>query len=285
MRGVVKLPSADHQEQDEARIELTVEDSVASSLWLARWMARHSRAWDPCTVVSTDRHDGTKTLQVVTGLRLPTSVDKLRSALAACIVAARRVRFVITHQPEIDEWGQFADGFDDLAASLAHSDLPPPPVPIALRPALALVEPWCWATYELDPWRLYFDVMGEYVLSESETIAKNALVPPEHFVLAHVGHGINSYFLCYEYKYEDIVIAGKVPWGGVYMDAEETSQSVIDAWANLRDRIRAVKNGERPPTGPTDRAVELGPWQMRVRRRAAARARARHRDNPSRDHT
>jgi hypothetical protein len=174
-----------------------------------------------------------------------------------------------------------------MVVRLAHSDLPPPPVPDALRPALVLFKPQCWATFEVDPWRLYFDFTGEYVLSESETIAKNALVPPEHFVVAHVGHGVNSYFLCYEYQYEDIVIAGKVPWGGGYMDAEQHRRYVIEAWANLRERIQAVRNGKRPPIDPTSRApvIRGRPQHIRNVRRPAGRARAKHRNDPSREAT
>jgi hypothetical protein len=185
MRGVVTPADGSHGGHGVARVELAVGDAAASSPWTSRWVSNSTDVWDPCRLVSTRRRNGTDELRVVTDLQASTSLDGLRSAVAATITAARRVRFVIAHQPAIDEWGQFADGFDDMVVTLAHADLPPPPVPPSLRPAIVRLDQWCWSTYEVQPWHLYpgLGASDEYVDSNADMTLRNEAVPIEHLSL------------------------------------------------------------------------------------------------------
>lgn len=122
----------------------------------------------------------------------------------------------------------------DLVDTFAESGLPTPPVPVALRSGLRRLQPWCWATRDIDPMQMYmFD--HEYL---EDVLAERV---EDYVAVSHAGHGINSYAINYHLVYGRLVILMQVGWGGVYTDNEKAAAKLADVWRRIQWLL------DRPP--------------------------------------
>ena len=63
----------------------------------------------------------THVLAVVTDIKREVpSIKLFRDGIRACAELAHVVQFLVAHPPEVDEWGQFHSGFEDMVLTLAH---------------------------------------------------------------------------------------------------------------------------------------------------------------------
>lgn len=124
--------------------------------------------------------------------------------------------------------------YADLLQTFAEAGLPVPPIPSDIRPRLAYLEPWCWATYDIDPGALY--VFGSDYLA---AVSEEAVVE-DHVGICHVGHGLNSYGLHYLLMRGPLRVITQFAWGGVYMDAAEVGSDIAESFLRIRDLLRII---------------------------------------------
>jgi hypothetical protein len=128
---------------------------------------------------------------------------------------------------------------EEARALLAQSGLELPPIPPSLEARFSKRAEWCFASRSVRRSPYCFP---EYV--------EQAIVrPPKDYVLvAHAGHGVNSYALHYFLLLRPLMLFVQVPWGGVYED-----RAVATADANacfglchsiLEATERAVRTGQ-----------------------------------------
>lgn len=189
---------------------------VEDSPWLRRWMARHNED-APQFRVRLRSAGTTHVLAVVTDIKREVpSIKLFRDGIRGCAELAHVVQFLVAHPPEVDEWGQFHSGFEDMVLTLAHAGIPAPPIPEALKGHVVKLAPWCWATYEVDGKALYLDDLRP--------------AGTNRFACAHLGHGFNSYFMCLEVVWAGTRLGGRVPYGGAFTDPVGSRQEVAAAW-------------------------------------------------------
>lgn len=122
-------------------------------------------------------------------------------------------------------------GYRHACALFAASGLTVPLVPWELRRRLREHAPWRYATRPLG-WSPY---SIEVYLAEAERYRV-----PDYAVLAHAGHGVNSYAIHYFLVHRRLRLFVQIGWGGSYMDGRE-ARDVWDAFA-FCDRIVAAAN-------------------------------------------
>lgn len=123
-------------------------------------------------------------------------------------------------------------------ALLGSAGLTLPLIPEELAPRFKKREKWCFASRPLrmSPYNLFHFV--------KESITGRVR---DYVVVAHAGHGVNSYAMHYYLVRRPLYLFLQVGWGGVYMDEQEATSEVNDAFA-LAGRLaeateRAVRNG------------------------------------------
>ncbi|MBM4147273.1 MAG: hypothetical protein FJ240_13545 [Nitrospira sp.] len=78
----------------------------------------------------------------------------------------------------------------------------------------------------------------------------------DYAIVAHSGHGVNSYAIQYYLLYGDLRMLLHLGWGGVYMDAKETTAKICQCFSLADEIIAALKNRERFKAG--DRITIVG---------------------------
>jgi hypothetical protein len=66
---------------------------------------------------------------------------------------------------------------------------------------------------------------------------KEALEPtlPDYVLVAHAGHGVNSYAISYHLAWNRLRLLLQLQWGGTYMDAEATGARIREAFTRLHE--------------------------------------------------
>jgi len=78
----------------------------------------------------------------------------------------------------------------------------------------------------------------------------------DYVLLAHAGHGVNSYALHYYLVQAPLRLFLQVAWGGVYMDAAEATADVNDCFRLAGELLEAGRNAvRRGRLGPHDRLL------------------------------
>jgi hypothetical protein len=215
------------------------QDDPTIEQWLPRWLAVRAEFFEPAVLRLTQTERGA-TVSVYVGVArgVPDNAEYER-AFASVVSAARAVQFAMRYPPEIDPWGQWRGGFDDMVLTLATADLPIPPVPSPLRPAVVRIGPWQWSTTEIDPLKLYLGPPSYAEASPSEVEGGS-----DSFTFAHVGHGVNSYFLVYRLCYGKNHIWEQHGWGGAYANARLERADLHAAIGDLHRRVEEVMYGQ-----------------------------------------
>lgn len=119
-----------------------------------------------------------------------------------------------------------------------------PPVPTALQGKLRRLAPWCYATREISPARMY--AFGPYA---QDVVAE---VVDDYAALSHWGHGVNSYSLNYALVYKFLALFVQVGWGGIYMDKQHQTAKA-NTWfgtcAHIVDAVEADAARSPPRAG------------------------------------
>lgn len=110
-----------------------------------------------------------------------------------------------------------------LSEQLTAAKLPVPPLPAGLAGDLVEVSPWCFTTRAL-PWSPYCFL--EYV--------EELGTAPDYALVAHDGHGVNSYALSVYIVWEGLACLVQVAWGGVYTDPAHAASCLATLGRLLR---------------------------------------------------
>ena len=98
----------------------------------------------------------------------------------------------------------------DLKRLFTEAGLILPPIPASLAPQLQERRDWCFSTRLL--------ILSPYAFEE---YVREGIRPevPDSLVLAHAGHGVNSYALHYYLARHPLCVFLQLAWGGAYDDA------------------------------------------------------------------
>jgi len=126
--------------------------------------------------------------------------------------------------------------FADLLAVFSAEGLPPPPIPEEFASALRPQGPWCWATRQIDPFAMY--------LFEAYPVELVASGSRNYVGISHAGHGANSYGVNYHLVRGPLALFCQAGWGGVYMDAAETTSEVRELLDRCAALIKVAREAE-----------------------------------------
>ncbi len=127
-------------------------------------------------------------------------------------------------------------GERDLVATLTEASLPLPPLPAELAWDLERRDAWFWSTRDLDRSQLY----------DPELLIREATHPvPDYLALAHVGHGMNSYFLTYQLVSGPLALFAQVAWGGA-LTVEEAEVKQVRLTFEAIASLLAAAHSRRP---------------------------------------
>lgn len=118
-----------------------------------------------------------------------------------------------------------------------------PDVPEELSSALEERERWVFSSRELEKWTYN---LPEFV---EEAAAYNV---DDYVVLAHSGHGVNSYAIQYYLVYRNLRLFLHLGWGGAYADNERAAEHIAECFSLADKLVTAVQQGLIPQgTVPT----------------------------------
>jgi len=255
LSGTLRLPILRDGSISVTAAEL---DETEPPAWLLRWVALYAETWSPAGIRL--RESEPPTIEVSARLSEEAmSEAEVGDVLDAVLTCARRVRFVLQHPPEMDEWGHWVGGFEDMVITLADADLPIPPVPEPLRPIVVRLSPWFWATADIDPISMYLGGPPNAAPGGDATELQEE--GDDTFAMAHVGHGFNSYFLAYLLRYRGRRIWERHSWGGAYSDPAWDRDRFAEAMERLRARVTVLERGSTE-SDETLEGMSLG--QLRV---------------------
>jgi hypothetical protein len=141
------------------------------------------------------------------------------------------------------EAAEAVEPWRDLMRTLQSWGMPAPPAPVALRPALQICQPKCWATRPI-----YGMSMYRFQIREAEQFL--AGTAPDYLALSHAGHGVNSYAITYHLVYRGLGLFVQEGWGGIYADRQTDTASVADMFRRCQDvvdRWEAYAGDGQPP--------------------------------------
>lgn len=121
----------------------------------------------------------------------------------------------------------------------AEADLGFPTLPDALAERLTEQGEWCFATRTVERWPYEFDL---YVDEADRPDLE------DYALLAHAGHGVNSYAIHYYLVCGPVRLFLQLVWGGAYMDPTETAKHVRQCF-ELADEIVTTAAGGRIRNG------------------------------------
>jgi hypothetical protein len=110
-----------------------------------------------------------------------------------------------------------------------------PPIPSALAPTFQQRGSWCFSSRRLPLSPYAFD---EYVAQAQRPRAR------DYVVLAHAGHGANSYAFHYYLVHGSLRLFLQLAWGGVYMD-QESSTATVNTGFRLAAQLVAAADRAR----------------------------------------
>jgi hypothetical protein len=128
------------------------------------------------------------------------------------------------------------EGVTKAAALLGAEGLTLPPIPVALRSSFRARGKWCFSTRAL-PSRPYDHA---YYLEEARTGAA-----PDYVLVAHDGHGVNSYAMHYYLVQESVALFLQIGWGGIYMDRASSTALVNQSFELAGKLLGAFPEGFR----------------------------------------
>lgn len=129
-----------------------------------------------------------------------------------------------------------------------------PAIPEGLAARLEQQGPWCFATRQLEVSAYDFDhyVRESYAASLAD-----------HAVLAHAGHGVNSYAIHYYLVHGPLRLFLQLGWGGVYMDPDARAASARECFARADELVRAAGRRIAPGQRLTVAASDFyGSWWL-----------------------
>jgi hypothetical protein len=130
------------------------------------------------------------------------------------------------------------------------SGLPTPPFPKELVSQVRELEDWHFATHDFK--------LSPYNFDQFVDRARRGRLP-NSLIVAHAGHGVNSYAIHYYVVRKPLYLFLQIGWGGAYMDNKASATAMsrcFEAAARLIEATERAVVGEQ--LAPTDRVVVGG---------------------------
>lgn len=122
-------------------------------------------------------------------------------------------------------------GIQEAKALFTKAGLAFPPIPEELAPHFERRDDWCFSSRPV--------THSPYDIDSYVNEATTGTVQ-DYVLLAHAGHGINSYAIHYYLVRGPLQLFLQVAWGGAYMDKLETTANVNECFKAARELIQAV---------------------------------------------
>jgi hypothetical protein len=132
----------------------------------------------------------------------------------------------------------------EARALFAGAGLPFPYVPPDMEGAFRKRDRWCYSTREVARWPYE---IGAYA-GEARTDV------PDYALLAHAGHGVNSYAIHYFLVRGPLGLFVQSPWGGVYMIADDAVATMREYFDLAGALVKAAEDA-LSPSPAADRLV------------------------------
>jgi hypothetical protein len=117
-----------------------------------------------------------------------------------------------------------------------------PPIPEELRRNFKERDRWCFSSRPVKIWPYLFrDYVKE---AESKRVS-------DYVLLAHAGHGVNSYAIHYYVVRGSLRLFLQLAWGGIYEDQRETTMAVNECF-KLTGRLLELVEKKTPRNLPPD---------------------------------
>jgi len=137
------------------------------------------------------------------------------------------------------EMSKGADAFRDLAFTLYREGISPAPLPELLHDDLTKLGDWWWGDTVITPMELY---MFHPLVDSLGSVWNRGPI----FVLAHAGHGMNSYGLNLLVADGSFGAAVQVSYGGVYTDPLSSRQEIAKVFSRLWLILREASKSPGP---------------------------------------
>jgi hypothetical protein len=132
---------------------------------------------------------------------------------------------------------------DEARALFADAGLGKPPIPVAFEGQLRKVRQWHYDTRDA-PANISPYHYNLHVDAARRTDA------PTSLVLAHAGHGVNSYAISYYLVLGSVRILLQLAWGGVYMNNGNAGRRIRSLFGAMGRRLPELEQrATRPPFG------------------------------------
>lgn len=123
-------------------------------------------------------------------------------------------------------------GVQEATALFTKAGLAFPPIPEELAPHFKRRDDWCFSSRPVT--RSPYDIHSYVNEATTGTVQ-------DYVLLAHAGHGINSYAIHYYLVRGSLQLFLQVGWGGVYMDKLATTADVNKCFRTAHELIQAVE--------------------------------------------
>lgn len=130
-----------------------------------------------------------------------------------------------------------SNGLDRAREVLQGAGLAFPNIPAELAGRVREVDRWCFSTrrIRMSPYNIRYWV---------DAVRRRGI--SEWAVVAHQGHGVNSYALHYFLDWKSLRLFLQMPWGGAYMDNEACKEDIARCFESA-DRLCALWGHAREP--------------------------------------
>jgi hypothetical protein len=126
---------------------------------------------------------------------------------------------------------------DEARTLFAGAGLGEPPIPRGFESQLRKIGKWHYATADAS-------VISPYRFQDHEDAARWSAAPPS-LVLAHAGHGANSYAIAYYLVLGNVRILLQLAWGGAYMDNDAAALRIRAVFEILEHRLPEIEHRAR----------------------------------------
>ena len=139
-----------------------------------------------------------------------------------------------------------SSAIDKARARFEQVGLDLPPIPEELRKTFKERKAWCFSSRPVKMWPYRFD---DYV---EEAHSKR---PSDYVLVAHAGHGVNSYAIHYYLVRGPLNLFLQLAWGGIYEDQRKTTAAVNKCFKLAGTLLQVFEKNRQKDLHPSDRIM------------------------------
>lgn len=123
-----------------------------------------------------------------------------------------------------------------LQEKFTQEGLPFPSIPTQLQDSFQELVPWTYSTRS--------DIPSPYQISWFINELGTQPTIADYSVLAHAGHGMNSYAIHYYLVRGNLALFLQIAWGGVYTDNDKAVKEIATAYLQAEQLMTKIENAQ-----------------------------------------